>query len=95
MCQESSLNLKPFPASMTTHSTRKHQALAAAMTDLAAVGDMMACLKDKREEKDREERHSLAQTNRVNLCPVHVYQKHKANLTAGWPSIFSGCFRVS
>lgn len=37
MCQKSSLDLKPFPASMTTHFTMKHRALAAAMMDLAGV----------------------------------------------------------
>lgn len=40
-----------------------------------------------RARKKREKRHSLAQTNQINLCTVHTaYQKHKAILD--WPSYF-------
>ncbi len=68
VCQESSLNLKPFPASMTTHSTMKHQALAAAMTDLAGVGDMDGV--PERQERGKREKRDILWHRQTKLISV-------------------------
>lgn len=54
---------------MTTHSTMKHQALAAAMTDLAGVGDMDG-VPERQERGKRERKETFFGTDKPNEISV-------------------------